>query len=122
MKNLLLVLAFALISSTGFSQTFSYSSSEIGQHIQHSYVTVTNGGYNFSYSISSYGYNTTVIGSSHFGNFNLSHYLTPSVTGKSGSGNTGTPNSSFTSDQIDFVIINGKAGSSGSASITISCY
>ena len=126
MKNLLLVFAFVLICSTGFSQTFSYSSSTIGSYnMKQCNVTVIHGGYNYSYEIYSCGHNTTVIGGSYV-NQNLSYYLCY-VGSKSGSGNTGSANPYFTSDTIHFVIVNylgepGLADGSGSASVTISCY
>jgi hypothetical protein len=127
MKNLLLILAFVLISLTGFSQTFSYSSSQNGNTQQVFNVAVIHGGYNYSYSISSHATyqwssNLTSIGSTHLGTIG---YCTDNQS-KSGSGNSGAAKPSFTSDQIIIAILNNWWNSSyissGSASITINCY
>ncbi len=127
MKNLFLILAFVLISLTGFSQTFSYSSSQPGNTQQVFNVTVIHGGYNYSYAISSrathgWSSNITSIGSTHLGTIGVC----TDNQNKSGSGNSGAANPGFTSDQIVIVILNNWWNtnyiSSGSASITINCY
>ena len=54
MKNLLFILAFVLISSTGFSQTFTLSSSTPGTTQQWYTISTPQGnGYGYSYNISS---------------------------------------------------------------------
>jgi len=127
MKNLLFVLAFVLISLTGFSQTFSYSTSQQGNTQQVNNLTVIHGGYNYSYSISSsaiphYGSNITAIGSPHCGSIGVCSVNENFYNSTSGSGNSGAANPSFTSDVIVIAILNNGSGSSGSASITITCY
>lgn len=53
MKNLLLILAFVLISLTGFSQTFTLSSSTPGQTIKTYTISTPNGnGYGYIYNLS----------------------------------------------------------------------
>lgn len=125
MKNLLVILAFVFISSTGFSQTFSYSSGQNGSNQQVCNVTVIHGGYSYSYNISSYLYNITSIGSYHLGSLGVCSNNENFWNVKNGSGNSGPANSNFTSDQIYLVIVNTVTPqwpSSGSASITINCY
>ena len=121
MKNLLLILAFVLISLTGFSQTFSYSTSQFGSNNwQVCNVSVIHGGYSYAYQISSYGWNITSIGSNHLGSLGVCSNNENFWNSKSGSGNSGAANSSFTSDQIYLVVVNSPG--SGSATITVTCY
>jgi hypothetical protein len=123
MKKLLFILAFVLISLTGFSQTFTSSSNTPGT-TQNTYtVSIPQGnGYTYSYSITATNSTDYIIAYSK-GQLGMLSNTSANQQQRSGSGSVGGSGSSKQyQDTILFIIANGASYCYGYAQISVNPY
>jgi hypothetical protein len=111
MKNLFLILAFALISLTGFSQTFTLSSSTPGQKFEMYTISTPQGnGYGYIYNLSASYSNVTVV-APPIGTLASLNNPAGSMLNSYGSGEIGNPYHTYSMQIV--VIINNQIGYMG---------